>query len=413
MGPVGVRVAGGGKHVRPFDDPWYDGANYFCTIVVTPNRGTSIGPAGQAADLTDDPVAALVRLELEFKTLFAAGAEVEAHDFPVAGGRPAEPPRRLGLADAGAQNAPAGDAYRFARVRLDPDLDLYRPGVARQVGALLWPHLHTRVPFDAAADGPRPCLAQGPGWVGVWGATGVAVAYQPAEDGDGATAGLRDRFGELTAIVREAEAVIRAASKPAVLVPAGTEAAEAEARDRDRLHDLLGRVRGIRHELATPQSKLLAEFYQASNLCDILEGIANTRHAVAQQEFAAAQLEHTKAQLEHTKEMEKVQKKLKYVEVFLISVYAVEAAHLIGQAFDFPHRYVGWWLVAAAVLAGLLSANYLLQPKRWWLPGVWKWLREKAGHLVLVVVVLAALFLAGGFVAKELMGPPPIPPAAH
>src|SRR5262249_55428967 len=48
-----------------FDDPWYDGHNYRCAIVDTPNRGTFIGPSGVRSDLADDCVAMLVAEELE------------------------------------------------------------------------------------------------------------------------------------------------------------------------------------------------------------------------------------------------------------------------------------------------------------------------------------------------------------
>jgi hypothetical protein len=47
-----------------FADPWFDGANYRATIVVSPHRGSMI-PAGQAPDLADDSVVRIVVRELE------------------------------------------------------------------------------------------------------------------------------------------------------------------------------------------------------------------------------------------------------------------------------------------------------------------------------------------------------------
>ena len=61
-----------------FVDPWFDGHNYACTIVVTPNRGTGIAPAGTAGDLSDDRVALLVQQELEL-SVFAS--DVTVHDL--------------------------------------------------------------------------------------------------------------------------------------------------------------------------------------------------------------------------------------------------------------------------------------------------------------------------------------------
>lgn len=62
-----------------FDDPWFDGANYRCTLVATPYRGTVISPedAGEAtrADLTDDPVVDIVMTTLE-QRVFTGPVEV-------------------------------------------------------------------------------------------------------------------------------------------------------------------------------------------------------------------------------------------------------------------------------------------------------------------------------------------------
>jgi len=57
-----------GSYSPYFDDPWFDGSSYRCTIIGTPARGTFIGGAGMERDLSDDPVAQLVRTVLERKS---------------------------------------------------------------------------------------------------------------------------------------------------------------------------------------------------------------------------------------------------------------------------------------------------------------------------------------------------------
>jgi hypothetical protein len=73
----GFEGRGGARHGVYFDDPWFDGQNYRCTIIATPNRGTLI-PAGTAADLADDPVAAVVQRELEYAVL---DSNISIHDL--------------------------------------------------------------------------------------------------------------------------------------------------------------------------------------------------------------------------------------------------------------------------------------------------------------------------------------------
>jgi hypothetical protein len=67
-----------GRYRQYFFDPWFDGSNYECTIIATPNWGTML-PSGTAADLRDDPVVRMVREELE-SALYVS--DVSVYDFP-------------------------------------------------------------------------------------------------------------------------------------------------------------------------------------------------------------------------------------------------------------------------------------------------------------------------------------------
>ena len=64
-------------HEPGFFDPWWDGSNASGTLVATPMSG-AFGSPGTRADLSDDPVAAAARIELEFTDFGMA----EIQDFP-------------------------------------------------------------------------------------------------------------------------------------------------------------------------------------------------------------------------------------------------------------------------------------------------------------------------------------------
>ena len=103
-------------HEAAFVDPWWDGSNTKGTLVATPNKG-SFGSSGALGDLTDDPVAEVVRKELEF----AEFGDAEVHDFAF----------KKGVGESGVNvekktvpivpgkiPAPKPDTFRFARIPL-------------------------------------------------------------------------------------------------------------------------------------------------------------------------------------------------------------------------------------------------------------------------------------------------------
>lgn len=102
-----------------FVDPWWDGSNTKGTLVATPNNG-SFGSSGALGDLTDDPVAKVVRKELEF----AEFGDAEVHDFAfkegvidVAEAAPDDKGKTISV-DSDDDLSPAQNVFRFVRIPL-------------------------------------------------------------------------------------------------------------------------------------------------------------------------------------------------------------------------------------------------------------------------------------------------------
>jgi hypothetical protein len=111
-----ARAAG---HQAAFVDPWWDGSNTKGTLVATPNNG-SFGSSGALGDLTDDPVAKVVRKELEF----AEFGDAEVHDFAfkegvvdVAEAAPDDKGKTVSV-DSDDDLSPEQNVFRFVRIPL-------------------------------------------------------------------------------------------------------------------------------------------------------------------------------------------------------------------------------------------------------------------------------------------------------
>jgi hypothetical protein len=157
-----------------FVDPWFDGSNYACTIVATPNRGTMIEATGTASDLSDDRVALHVRQELEL-SVFAS--EVTVRDLAGSAVARPVPERTLQVAEAlRALSAPPRSCYRFARVALEDHVQTLEAGMAAQIGRVLWRILDP----DGSEGLPDEALARhlvvDAESVSVWSRRGVVIA---------------------------------------------------------------------------------------------------------------------------------------------------------------------------------------------------------------------------------------------
>jgi hypothetical protein len=230
-------------------DPWYDGNAYRGTIVVTPRAGTGI-PAGVASDLGDDPVAEIVRRELE-DTVFASRV-VTWDDFHLAGGQGGTVRGGCDIDDLAGVDV-ASESFRVAWIPLAEGTDLRRAGLAEQIGRRLWPVLHPAAVAHEPADFAERHLVAAHDHVGVWNRRGIAIAWQPGADAQ--LEFVRANVGRLAESLRVMKAIAvqqgSSPGRPATdhpstrrlledLVRVKQAAATAEGRVLRRLLDALG-----------------------------------------------------------------------------------------------------------------------------------------------------------------------------
>lgn len=354
-----------------FHDPWFDGANYQGTLVVTPNAGTLIGPAGTRGDLTDDPVAELVRRRLEFSFFTSP---VAIHDFASSAPRKEHAPLTVHLEQMQSGQAPLPPAcagcYRFGAVEIAPDANLDHGPLPEQIGRLLWRLLNPDDRDGVPTDFLERHLIVHPQWVGVWSRRGLVLAHKPSARQTADQ--FRSLLSRLAALAAAVEALVAEAPKP-----------DGHAPNRRKAEDLIRDVARLKHQLALPESRLPARFFDATGMDRVLELLRDI------------QATENLATITH------VQKVAEYVEVFLVAAYSVYLINYLGHNFHFADHYVGWSILVGSVVAALLTAL---------LPRVRTGRKHPRARLVLVILTLAAL--VGGYLAIGQTWFKPEPPAA-
>ena len=381
-----------------FNDPWFDGQNYKCTIVPTPNQGTYIGRSGKWADLTDDPVAAIVRQELEYRAQYLPTP---------AGGAPADgppgftvtdfPPDDTGVGAVDAAAVGVGElrrfdpgSYRLVTARLKPDVDLTKGATARLVAEAMWPHLGSVAPLEDRPDRPVS-MAATTEWVAVWTDRGLAVAAKPGSaaiapaDAGGEFSALRNQFrrmvrlgGQLGRLVSYTGAMGKRNQARVVAEQTPTDAAAAvvacweaettrlararcaggdclvdgeEPDEEELLHSgqaLLADVAELRYAMTTAAGASARGFFEASGIDRVLTGWVQTHQAAVVGK--------------NVENISEVQSKVKWVELFLVTVYAIELIELLGKTLGFEEPFVGWVLFGVAVLLPCF-AFFILRPQ--------------------------------------------------
>jgi hypothetical protein len=251
-----------------FDDPWFDGHNYKCTIVVTANRGTYIGPPGTQGDLSDDPVARIVQEELEF-SFFHPGSAVEVVDFAAStNGQDLDLPQKaVSISDALRTIEPPRDRYyRFCKVVLHKDVNVMRPQMAQQIGKLLWELLEGDSPLHP--DFAQRHLLMSHHWVGVWTRHGAAVAHKQTAQQEAEN--LESIFQEIAGISKEIDRYIDSKPETEEIVEEG--------------QALLRRVANLQHQLLLPENRLAARFFEATRLSELLETVSDLNEAEVERE---------------------------------------------------------------------------------------------------------------------------------
>ena len=344
-----------GHYEKYFFDPWYDAPNYGCMIVPTPNWGTLM-VSGSAPDLSDDPVAWIVRNELE-SALYTS--DVSVSDFSAARGKKPSKDRICPMSSPPEFEGNGHKTYRFCRINLDGDVRLLEGTISTQIGQRLWGFLHPEERDSLPSDFCTQHLIKSSDWVGVWSHRGVAVAYKASAEGK--VDGSRKLFGQLidlAAGLEELTAAMEVAAKESPSHPDSPakhgDSAGPYAMPLRRGEELMMQSGHAQHALSLPDNRVVSHFFQSSRLQLVLTTLRDVY-------VSAVDREQARATTENVREMAELQSKLEWLEVFIVAVYAVELSSHVGHSFHFSGDYVGWWLISIAVIVTSLLI-WLLKP---------------------------------------------------
>jgi hypothetical protein len=91
----------------------------------------------------------------------------------------------------------------------------------------------------------------------------------------------------------------------------------------------------------------------AQKACGIHEGLATARQAIAEFHQMAAAEEAKKRK----EESELTERSIHLLEVFIVTFYSVELAHILGEAFQFGHTpFLAWSLIGVALSSFLMGS---------------------------------------------------------
>jgi hypothetical protein len=262
-----------------FADPWFDGANYRATLVVSPYRGSAM-LSGESADLSDDPVVQVVVRELE---LSAYLGEVQLKDFStrsrewcLAGdtGEPLVLRKTVPVEDAvmlglGFEN------YRFGQVALDDRLNLANRQFAEQIGRQLWPFLELAGVRTCPSDFVERHLLVTPFRVLIWSRRGMIIAYRSA--GKLEADFLGRQLGEIAGVARD----IRAFQDEVRALLDEDRGADADA-VQAKSYLLLDRVINSLLAMAMPEGGALRRFCEVTRIDGVLAMLRDLSATVTQ-----------------------------------------------------------------------------------------------------------------------------------
>lgn len=369
---AGFEGRAGGAFKAYFDDPWFDGHNYRATLVATPNRG-SLMPLSAG----HDPVMSLVQQELEgavFTSSFVG----------------AEPARTEGTTGM----------YSFFRRELRHDVDVLSGAMAEQIGRVLWQKLDPDGGPGVPTDFLERHLLKNVHWTAVWSRRGVIVAYKPEAEARAKAFGIL-----LAELSRISNAVVRLKQEADKLQKqveklqtgptreAGEHRAKAELLDANMLdenekiirtgEDLTFRVAQAKYDLSLPDNRLLSRFFEATRLDEVLAMIHDIVRAATERAQAERQSQLADETRKNTKMVAEVQNKVEVLEVFIVSVYAVELLHALNDTNLHHGKPLAFVLLGGAVAAALIVAM-LLRPFK----------HMSKGHRWIVRLVALAMVVA-------------------
>jgi hypothetical protein len=347
----------GGENRHLFNDPWFDGHNYNCTIVATPNRGSYIATPGARADLSDDKVTRVVIRCLEHSIY---SGPVVVRDLSAQPHLDDAVPREVAMGDAAEQIGTLARGYfRSAAVPLENNVDLESGSMLAQVAASLWRLLNPAVGASLPADFLDLHVAWRQSWVAVWSREGLAVAFK--KSGKEKADALQALFGQMIQFMGDASEFIHSSSES----------------DRDRsLNRGLSLIRTgaqLTHEAALPDNEVLQRFLEASRLNDVVK---NTRDVQA----AAAAGDQRTAIAGGTKKMVELQEKVEVLEIVIASFYAMDLMKTLTEYIGLSNMYsLGVSFLGVVALTGL----------------IWR-VMAKRRSIGRIFILIAALWLAAG-----------------
>jgi hypothetical protein len=365
-----------GTHPGLFADPWYEASASEGRRIATPKDGSLIGPPGQLSDCLDDPVADIVRSELE-EWIFADDGKWD--DLS------ASEPRLSDISGeqvANSEHDRGKRTFRFGHVRLKSELGSAPAAAVKQISTKLWTKLHPEEPLSHTPADLAAHTVHRAGIVGVWSRAGVFVAYTQTE---------KDWASEAEEVFREivncANHIDRLTKRMArIPVDRSTNGRLRDPSVEQELRYRVGEAEKItltlaetRNALANTGGELLEKFLKATgldalsaNLRDITLAANNEMQNQTTQEFARVGVE--------------VQQKLEWIELLFVGIYATELANILAER-ALPTRFqlLSIMLVAATITA---IAGQFLKP----------WKRGGAGVDGKWVVIAFASILAAGII---------------
>jgi hypothetical protein len=361
-------------------DPWTGGQTQYGNLVATPHRGTLIAPAGRRDDLRDDPVAEAVRTELECSIYSAAslvtGPQVKVYDC--AGTRDAVDitVQEYNLNTPLEIPTPPEKYFRFAELRLRPDVPITAPHLALQIGETLWQVLYPEMPGSTPRDLAQTRLIVGASCVGVWSDRGIAVAVKKEAGGgscDHGVADLRTQFAGIVSLARDVDVL---AARWAMLGHGAVEQnTPAHYVDVDglqtfatRADELATRVVQMKHALSLPDRDLFRRFFDANGFDQLTTNLGDLHGTASEALRRHEAAEQAKRMESRADAVARVQSKLEWLEVFVVGFFAVSVIDMVTHHVTLDNNVKnGLVLLGGPLFLGITA--WLLKP----------WRRKKSG----------------------------------
>lgn len=309
------------KHYAYFDDPWFDGSNYECTIVATPNRGSLIGASGTDSDLSDDPIASIVQDQLE-NCVYISDVSVAELSTSLSIRNPERTHRSI--SDSAEHGTPRAQCLRFCSVQLDGNLDLLKGQVGKQIGRTLWSILEGSSKAGLPLDFESRHLVLAMNGVWAWNRRGIVVAYKPA---------IRRRVDDVEIQLRELAETIRDFEQ--LVNSADPKSSDREA--GEETEHLMRRIVALKRQFMQPDNRILQRFFEACGLEKLLETLRDVNGA------------------RNLHKVTSVQRVIHVIEYIIVAYYVAEAWHIFHPLPE-ANGHLGRWNygVAWAFLAGIV-----------------------------------------------------------